>query len=209
MTQEESDGGLATSTQRLPINNGYNVPTQTTHHNANAFGPRSPPVNLPNLDAFLRTLKPPSFSPWTDILSSEELNEYQTGNHRKFPILHFLGKGVSLSNLKANKVKKEFLPGLENDCWRFVVDVCVLLAGSPYARYIDLNIFYWYTESIVSIISRHSSFPIEQEVLDFMGGGSLALVTSFLVCIVTMYKCRKMIQSEDMNRPFHQVEPEF
>ena len=205
MTHEASDGGLATSTQRLAINKGYSAPLQSTHHNGNLFGPRSPPVNLPSMDTFLRTLKPPSFSPWTDILSPEELTEYQTANHRKFPILHRLGRGVSLSDLKANKVKKELVPGFENDCWRFVVDVCVLLAGSPYARYLNLNLFYWYTQSIVSVVSRHFPFPIEQEVLNVMGGGSLAMVTSFLICLLLVYKCRKMLQIEELNRHIQQV----
>lgn len=86
-----------------------------------------------------------------------------------------------------------------------MVDVCVLLAGSPYARFLDLNLFYWYTERIVSVVSRHFPFPIEQDVLNFIGGGSLALVTSFLICILLVYQCSKMLQVEDLNRHVQQV----
>ena len=192
-----SDGGLATSTQRLAINTGYH----TSQEDSGIFGPRAKPINLPKLSSFLSKLKAHSFSPWTDILTTEEISEYQLGNHRKFPLLHLIPKGLSLSDLKSNRLKREIVPGLENDCWRFLVDVSILTAGSPYGKYITVNIFRSYTLVIISALVRQNQVEMAEKVLVITGGGSMGLVMVFLISLLLVYKCRRM--SDKDSYPCH------
>jgi hypothetical protein len=150
-------------------------------------------------------LKPPSFSPWTEILTSEEIQEYQRGNYRKFPLLHLIPKGVSLSELKLNKTKREVLPGFANDCWRFLVDVIILTAGSPYGKYMTVDIFRLYTRAVTLIFIRKDQTAIVDEVLSITGGASLGLVVTFLVCLVLLYKCRRIFKRDLSNHHLDEV----
>jgi len=196
ITHDVSDGGLATSTQRLAINSGYH--TQRTL--SSLFGPGAEPVGLPRLDSFLAKLNRPSFSPWTDVLRTDEIAEYQRGNIRKFPLLHLIPKGLSFSDLKSNRLKREFIPGIENDCWRFVVDVAILTAGSPYGKYISVGLFQVYIQGMVVLFVRDNQSGIEQVVLAFTGGGSMALLVVFLIFLLLVYKCRQLLQKDQSNR---------
>ena len=196
MTHDISDGGLATSTQRLGINAGYHVQL----NQLSLFGYRAEPVDLPRLESFLRNLKRPSFSPWTDILSTEEIAEYQRENVRKFPLLHLIPKGQSLSDLKSNRQGCEYIPGFENDCWRFVVDVAILLAGSPFGKYISVDVFRLYIHGIMSLFIRDNESDLEQKVLTVTGRGSMGLVAVFLISLLMVYKCRPLL-GKDHNKP--------
>jgi hypothetical protein len=193
---EISDGGLATSTQRLAVNTGY----VTSKDPSNLFSPGAKPVHFPKLDAFLSTLKSPSFSPWTDILTTEEIQEYQRGNHRKFPLLHLIPNGLSLSDLKSNRLERELLPGIGNDCWRFLVDVIILTAGSPYGKYLTVDLFRSYTRAIISVFVNQSQEGVIQRVLEVTGGGSMGLVVSFLISLLLLYKCHRLLRN-DRDRP--------
>jgi hypothetical protein len=196
LTHDLSDGGLATSTPRLAINSGYH----TQRNLSSLFGPRAEPVDLPRLDSFLTKLNRPSFSPWTDVLRTDEIAEYQRGNIRKFPLLHLIPKGLSFSDLKSNRLKRELIPGIENDCWRFVVDVAILTAGSPYGKYISVGWFRVYIHGLVLLFVRDNQSKIEQIVLTFTGGGSMALVAVFLISLLLVYKCRQLLQTDQSNR---------
>ena len=189
LTPDISDGGLATSTQRLAINSGH----RPHRHESSLFGHRANPINLPRLDSFLAKLKRPSFSPWTDVLRADEIAEYQLGNVRKFPLLHLIPHGLSLSDLKSNKLKRDFIPGVENDCWRFIVDVAILTAGSPYGKYINVDIFRLYIRGIVSLFVQDDQSSIQEQVLNITGGGSLGLVVVFLISLLLTYKCRLLL----------------
>jgi hypothetical protein len=182
----------------LAINTGYS----TSKEVADIFGSGAKPINLPKLNSFLAKLKPPSFTPWIDVLTTQEIAEYQRCNHRKFPLLHLIPKGISLSDLKSNKLKRDFVPGLENDCWRFLVDVSILTAGSPYGRYMTVDVFRSYTEAIVSIFIRQS--PIMEEVLGITGGGSAALIITYLIFLLLLYKCRRTSETDAGNHYFDQ-----
>jgi hypothetical protein len=186
LTPDRSDG-LTPSTQRLAINTGHPVP-QTSE---SLFGPNAPPVALPRLAEFLSHLTPPRFTPWSDVLAPPEIAEYQRLNHRKFPIFHRLREGVSISELKSNVTQRVFIPGLENDLWRFVVDVCILTAGSPYGKDLSVDVFRKFTQFVVSVVVRDETWVAR--VLDFTGGGSLAMVVSFLVVLLVLFKCRKTV----------------
>ena len=183
-----SDGGLATSTQRLAVNTGYT----TSQNDSSLFGPRARPIYLPSLNAFLSKLKSPSFSQWIDVLTTEEIGEYQLGSHRRFPLLHLIENGVSLSDLKSNKLKLEVVPGLENDCWRFLVDVIILTAGSPYGKYMTVDIFRLYALAIISIFFKPSREDVARKVFAIIGGGSMGIVVTFLVFLLLVYKCFRM-----------------
>ena len=187
LTPERSDNGLTPSTHRLGINTGF----PTRHATETLFGPRAKPVYLPTLNAHLTNLKPTSFTPWSEILTQEEIVEYQRRNHRKFPIFHRLQAGVSISELKSNATRRVLFPGLENDLWRFVVDVCILTAGSPYGKDLSVSVFREYTQFVISIVVRDAESPWRQRILNYTGGGSLALVVSFLLVLMLLYKCRK------------------
>lgn len=189
-----SDGGLATSTQRLAINSGH--PTQ--RNQTLLFGHHAKPTDLPRLDSFLAKLKPSSFSPWTDVLRADEIAEYQRGNVRKFPLLHLIPKGLSLSDFKSNRLKREFIPGIENDCWRFVVDVAILTAGSPYGKDINMNVFRAYIRGMTLLFVRDNQSEIQEEVLNVTGGGSTALIVVFLISLLLIYKCRRLLE-RDLN----------
>jgi hypothetical protein len=149
-------------------------------------------------------LKPPSFSPWTEILTEEEIQEYQRGNYRKFPLLHLIPKGVSLSDLKSNKTKEEVLPGFANDCWRFLVDVIILTAGSPYGKYMTVDVFRLYTRAVTLIFIREDQTAVVDKVLAITGGASLCLVVTFLGCLVLLYKCR-ILERNPNNHQFDEV----
>lgn len=199
MTRDPSDGGLATSTQRLAINTGF----LTSKEAAGIFGSRAKPINLPKINSFLTKLKPPSFTPWTDVLTTREITEYQCCNHRKFPPLHLIPKDLSLSDLKSNKIKPDFVPGLENDCWRFLVDVSILTAGSPYGRYMTVDVFRSYTEAIVSIFTRQ--YPTMEKALIITGGGSAALIITYLIFLLLLYKCCRKSGMETENHYLERV----
>ena len=187
LTPERSDNGLTPSTHRLAINTGFPVPPTTD----TLFGPGAKSVHLPALNSHLTNLKPTSFTPWSETLTQEEIVEYQTRNHRKFPIFHRLQAGVSISELKSNVTKRVLFPGLENDLWRFVVDVCILTAGSPYGRDLSVGVFHEYTQFVISIIVRDKESPWRQRILNYTGGGSLGLVISLVLVLLLLYKCRK------------------
>jgi hypothetical protein len=195
ITHDLSDGGLATSTQRLAINSGH----RTQRNLSSLFGPRAEPVDLPRLDSFFTKLNRPSFSPWTDVLRTDEIAEYQRGNIRKFPLLHLIPKGLSFSDLKSNRLKRELIPGIENDCWRFLIDVAILTAGSPYGKYISLGLFRVYIHGMVLLFVRDNQSKVEQVVLTFTGGGLMALVVVFLISLLLVYKCRQLLQKDQSN----------
>jgi len=112
-------------------------------------------------------------------------------NHRKFPIFHRLQAHESISELKSNATRKGLLPGLENDLWRFFVDVCILAAGSPYGTDLNVGMFREYTEFVVSVVVRNEKSQWRQRILNFTGGGSLVIIVSFVLVLLLMYKCRK------------------
>jgi hypothetical protein len=201
ITHDISDGGLATSTQRLAINTGRHAP----RGNQALFGARAKPVQLPKLDSFLSNLKAPSFTPWTDVLTVEEIREYQSHNHRKFPLLHLIPPGQSLSNLKSNILKGSYLPGLENDCWRFLVDVSILTAGSPYGKYITVEVFRWYTGAIAGVVVRRNRDTIINRVFVVTGGGSLGLVVAFLISLLLLLKCHKLLGRGPVDHDLNEV----
>jgi hypothetical protein len=186
ITHENSDGGLATSTHRIAVN----TRKDTLPRNP-IFGNNAKPVHLPKLDAHLATFRGPSFSPWTDILTTEELQEYQFANMRKFPLLHMISGGLSLSDLKTNTLKRKVLPGFENDCWRFLVDVSILTAGSPYAKYMTLEIFRQYTRSVISLYTRSDEIVVDKFVT-ITGGGTMSLTLVFLIILLLLYKSRPL-----------------
>jgi hypothetical protein len=202
MTHETSDGGLATSTHRPAIKTPISPP-RISH-----FGPNAEPIPLPKLDAHLATLKTPAFTPWTEILTTSELQEYQSANHRKFPLLHMIPPGLSLSDLKSNTRKREVLPGFENDCWRFLIDVGVLTAGSPYVAYLTLNIFRVYTRAVVSLFSGMDEDVVDR-ALSITGGGAMGLTIVFLVILVLLYKCYRGERTDSGNPQFDKVHRMF
>ena len=162
---------------------------------ADIFGSRAKPINLPKLNSFLAKLKPPSFTPWIDVFTTQEIAEYQRCNHRKFPLLHLIPKGISLSDLKSNKLKRDFVPGLENDCWRFLVDVSILTAGSPYGRYMTVDVFRSYTRGNC-INFRTTKSDNEGWYWAITGGGSAALIITYLIFLLLLYKCRRISDDE-------------
>jgi len=196
ITPDISDGGLATSTQRLAINSGH----QTQRNQTSLFGHHAKPIDLPRLESFLAKLKTPSFTPWADVLRADEIAEYQRGNVRKFPLLHLIPTGLSLSDLKSNRPKREFVPGIENDCWRFVVDVAILTAGSPYGKYVNVDVFRMYIRGMVLLFVRDNQDEIQEEVLNITGGGSMGLVVVFLISLLLICKCRQL-HERDLNHP--------
>jgi hypothetical protein len=100
---------------------------------------------------------------------------------------------VSISELKSNVTRKVLLPGLGNDWWRFVVDVCILTAGSPYGKDLSASIFREYTEFVVRIVLRDEQSVWYQRILNFTGGGSMALVVSFALILFLLCNCRKTV----------------
>jgi len=192
VTHEVSDGGLATSTHRLAVNTG----TDVSQGRSNIFGPGAKPISLPKLNAFLGSLQQPSFSPWSDILTPQEVQDYQNANHRKFPLSHLIPPGLSLNDLKSNTLKRKVLPGFENDLWRFLVEVCVLTAGSPYGQYLSVDIFRAYTRTMLSLYSGSQPGLVEK-AMAWTGGGSLTLTVVFLLILVVTYKtyCMEHLQS--------------
>lgn len=196
ISHEISDGGLATSTHRLAVNTGADI----SKGRSNIFGPRAKPLHLPKLNVFLSQLKPPAFSSWEEVLTPIEIDEYQMSNHRRFPIFHLIPRGLSLNDLKSNRRKREMLPGFENDCWRFFVEILVLGAGSPYGQYMNVDVFQFYTRAVLSLYSGGKPEVVKSGLV-YTGGGSLALVVSFLLILLLTFKCRKS-QNEVYSDPF-------
>lgn len=126
-------------------------------------------------------------------MTVEELRNYQANNQRKFPLLHLIPKGLSLSDLKLNKVKRESISGFENDCWRFLADVIVLTAGSPYGRYMSVDVFLLYTRRIISVFPWENHTNRVNQISALLGGGSLALIMIFLICLLLLYKFRQHV----------------
>jgi hypothetical protein len=191
ITHETSDGGLATSTHRLAAATGEDV----SQGRSNIFGPKAKAVHLPKLNSFLGNLSPTSFSEWTKVLTPGEIREYQVRNHRKFPLLHLIPPGLSLNDVKAGKWKLEPLPGFENDFWKFLVEVCVLTAGSPYGKYMTVDIFRSYTKTVLSLYSGHNLAAMDR-VMQWTGEGCLALTAVFLIMVTLVYKCRRTHKSD-------------
>jgi hypothetical protein len=200
VAQDVSDDGLATSTQRLAVNAGHTHPP-----GHKTFGRNAKAIGLRKLDSFLGKLPKPSFSQWTDVLNAQEITEYQYRNHRKFPLLHLIPKGLSLSDLKSNNVKSELVPGLENDCWRFLVNLLVLSAGSPFSKYITVNIFRLYTQAVLQLFSGNRNGQMVDKMLAFTGEGSLTFVTMLLICLLLIYKCRKTMKLGLILHSFNEV----
>src|SRR5205814_7140055 len=121
---------LATSTQRFAVNTGF----PTSKDTVDIFRPRAEAINLRELNSFLTKLKPPSFTPWTDVLSIQEISEYQRCKKRKFPLLHLIPKGLSLSHSKGNKLKGNLFPIFKIDYCRCLLKVRILTAGRRYGR---------------------------------------------------------------------------
>jgi len=156
------------------------------------------PLALPRLDNFLANLKLPAFSPWIEVLSAEEIEEYQLHNHLKFPLLHLIPTGSSLSELKSNKIKQE-MTSFENDCWRFLADIAILTAGSPFSKYIAVDVFRWYTRQMIAIFLPKDKAQMLEYLLGLTGGGSMALFLVFLITLLLLYKCRCMLISGSTN----------
>ena len=112
--------------------------------------------------------------------------------------------GLSLSDLKSNILKRDKLPGFENDCWRFLVDVSVLTAGSPYAEYITLNVFREYTRAIVSLYVRDNDATVEK-VMTITGDGALSLAIVLTISLLLLYKSSRKLQRECRTPQFDEV----
>jgi hypothetical protein len=119
--------------------------------------------------------------------------------------LHLIPKGLSLSDLKSNRLKREIVPGLENDCWRFLVDVSILTAGSPYGKYMTVDIFRMYTVAIVSVVVGQNQIELVEKVLVITGGGSMGLVIAFLISLLLVYKCRRISDKDSYPHHIDQV----
>jgi hypothetical protein len=185
ITHEISDGGLATSTHRLAINTGNDL----SHPSNPLFNPSSKPLHLPTLDAFLSRLpQSAGFTPWTDILTPQEIQQYQRNNYRKFPPWEEVPRGCSITDVKRNSGRRDRFPGLENDWWRFLVDVCVLGAGSPYARDISVQVFALYTHAVTLMFVRKEGEQAVERVEWVTGREAMGLVVVFLLCPLLVYK---------------------
>jgi hypothetical protein len=110
-----------------------------------------------------------------------------------------------LSDLKLNKTKREVLPGFANDCWRFLVDVIILTAGSPYGKYLTVDIFRLYTRAVTLIFIRKDHTAVVDKVLSITGGASLALVVTLLGCLVLLYKCSRILKKDISNHHLDEV----
>jgi len=83
------------------------------------------------------------------------------------------------------------------------VDVSILTAGSPYGKYMTVDVFRLYTKAIVSIYLRRDQ--LVERVLTFTGGGSAGLVITFLIIFVLLYKCQRTRKMDDINYHSDQV----
>ena len=83
------------------------------------------------------------------------------------------------------------------------MDVSILTAGSPYGKYMTVDVFRSYTEAVVSIFLRRGQ--LVERVLTFTGGGSAALVITFLIMFLLLYKFQRTRTMNDINYRFDQV----
>jgi hypothetical protein len=187
ITHEVSDGGLATSTHRLAVNTGNDL----SHSHNPLFKTSSKPIHLPKLDSFLSGLKPPGFTPWTQVLTQQEIQVYQRYNYRKFPPWELVPRGCSITDIKSHRIKRERFPGLQNDWSRFLVDVSILTAGSPYGKYMSVGVFALYTRAVTLVFVHGDAREVVVErVLRVTGGEAMGLVVAFLLCPLLIYKAR-------------------
>jgi hypothetical protein len=105
------------------------------------------------------------------------------------------------------RTKRERLPGFGNDCWRFLVDVVVLTAGSPYGKDMTVDVFRLYTRAVTLVFVRNNQTAAVGTVLKITGGASLALVVTFVGCSVLVYKCRCILQKVSTNPQIDGVLP--
>jgi hypothetical protein len=96
-------------------------------------------------------------------------------------------RGWSVNDLKAGGRVR--VPGLENDSWRFLVEVLILMAGSPYGVYLSVDVFRLYTQAMAGLYTRGND-EIVAKILVATGGGCVALAIVFLLILLLVYKFR-------------------
>ena len=74
-----------------------------------------------------------------------------------------------------------------------MVEVCVLTAGSPYGKYVSVQVFGWYTRAVVMVFVRGGTGEdVMERVLRITGGEGMGLVVVFLLCLLMVWKARKL-----------------
>lgn len=107
----------------------------------------------------------------------------------------------SITDIKSGRERRERLPGLENDWWRFLVEICVLGAGSPYGEAMSVQVFGLYTRGLTMVVARGKE-DVVAKVMTGTGRESLGLVTGFLLCLLVVYKARQEVQSDEKSPKF-------
>jgi len=83
------------------------------------------------------------------------------------------------------------------------VDVIVLTAGSPFGKYVTVDVFRMYTHVVLSTVLRREDNV--ESVMQVMGGGSLVLTSTFVLMLLLVYKCRRRLEQDPNNPRFDEV----